>query len=449
MPHAPTGTHARLPRAVDVLVLLAGLFLYSRYRYDWVRHQLIDTGGVQWPALVLPMILVLLVVSGAARGERDARGRLRHGAFAVIATLILLAQWLTAAHSPWLLYAWIACVAAMVSVRVGHWLPTRPGIAGALAIVALFGAVATALHVQLQLFLWRHMSFGYHDIGLFARALHNGAAGKGLWVESLGRSILGEHAFIAAWPLAWLCRLGADPFLLLVVLGPLALNGAGIVVAWFAWRRLESAGAALFAGLAWILLPMHGCLIVAHGYGFHESYLAAPLLAAGFGLGFLGRHRGAAIVLCLSILIREDIALTVAAWGVYVCLVDRRGVIGVATAAVAATWFALAVFVVVPAYRGEPYPHMGFHFRDALGTTAAAVGINLSFLTTLLLPMAFLPIRGWRFALVSLPAIVETVLTKNPELHNLGFHYYVPAMVVLFFAAIEGGRSAARRRIEG
>lgn len=430
-----------------MLVLLAGSVFFSRYRYDWVRHQLIDIGGVQWPALLLPMIVALLVGCGTGRGERDARGRLGDGAFAVIATLLLLAQWWTAANSPWLLYAWIASVVALAAGRLGHWLPIRPGPARALAIVALLSAVATAVHVQLQLDLWRNMSFGYHDIGLFARALHNGAARKGLWVESLGRSILGEHAFLAAWPLAWICRLGADPFLLLIVLGPLALNGAGIVVAWFTWRRLESAGAALIAGLAWILLPMHGCLIVAHGYGFHESYLAAPLLAAGFGLGFLGRHRVAAIVLLTSMLIREDIALTVAAWGVYVCCVDRRRRVGLGTAAVAAAWFALAVFAIVPACRGEPYPHMGFHFRDALGTTAAGMAINASFLVTLLLPMAFLPLRGWRFALVSLPALAETLLTKNPELHNLGFHYYVPAMVVLFFAAVEGWRCALCGRV--
>lgn len=106
------------------------------------------------------------------------------------------------------------------------------------------------LHIAMQLELWRLLSFGYRDIGLFARALHNAAQGQGLWVDSLERSILGEHAFFALWVWVPLCKLGADPFYLLVGLSAVCLNGPALIVAWYVRRRVASNLAAVIAALA-------------------------------------------------------------------------------------------------------------------------------------------------------------------------------------------------------
>lgn len=296
---------------------------------------------------------------------------------------------------------------------------------------------AAAVHIWMQLDLWKNLSFGYHDIGLFARALHNAAVGREFWVDSLGRSLLGEHAFLASWALVPPVILGISPFHLLVILSPICLNGTALIVAWYARKRLNSDLAGILSGLAWLLLPFHGCLAIAHGYGFHESYLAVPLLFAGFAVARCGRPVLGAAVLLSTMLIREDIAITVAAWGAYQLIVSKRRALGATVILSAAAYFLVAIYIIVPHYRGAPYPHIGFHFSNVGITSTAALLTNLSFLVTLLLPTAFLPLRAWRFSLVALPAILETLLTTNPELHNIGFQYYVPAIPVLFFAAIE------------
>lgn len=437
----------RLRWALDLAVLIIGLLFFSRFEYDWVRHRIIDTQTVQWAGLSLAFVVCaifgLIGMIGRPR-EREERIHREEVWFSLIAFLIVATQYLLRTDSPWLLYAWIMAVSVRCAGFICNWQPRLSSMPIALGMIAAMAIVVTGVHVRIQMFLWESMSLGYHDIGLFARALHSAAEGNGLWVDSLGRSILGEHAFVAAWALVPFCQLGFDPLTLLILAGPLALNGTSVIIAWYVCRRFESVAAGLIAGAAWLLLPMHGCLIVAHGYGFHESYLAVPLIAWGLASALLGRYRLAAAILLVSMLIREDIALTVGAWGAYIWLVEKRKAVGAATLLIALAYFALAVFVIVPAYRGGPYPHLGFHFQDSMTSAATAVGINLSFLATLLVPMALMPLRSMKLAAVSLPAIAETMLTRNPELHNIGFQYYVPAMVVLFFAALEGWRTMAR-----
>ncbi|MBN2561197.1 MAG: DUF2079 domain-containing protein [Phycisphaerae bacterium] len=441
-----------------------GIGVFGWVRYYWVQHEVAWRPELRCWQYLLPVVAGLtLLLLGRARGGRTAtRAEARRSSLGVRAlgrlvrpawpvgvggAVLAFAQWQLAPREPWLLYAWMALLvwgAWLVAPRLRladtsrHWVWTW-------VLAATAGMVI--LHVAMQLELWRLLSFGYRDIGLFTRALHNAARGEGLWVDSLGRSILGEHAFFALWALVPLCRIGVDPFGLLVTLSAVCLNGPAVIVAWYVRRRLKSNTAAVLAAIAWLLLPAHGCLVLAQGYGFHPIYMAAGPLLVGLALGALGRWRAAAACMLLCMAIREDLALTVAAWGVYVFFVPKRRVLGAAVLASAAAYLAFAVLLVVPHYRGEPYPHIAFHFGQFLGTEALVPSLltNMSFLLALILPLAGLPLRNWRWACLALPSLAETMLTANVELHNLCFQYYTPAMVVLFFASMEAWRGMALR----
>ncbi len=429
---------------------LAACGVFGWLSYYWVQHEVVWRPAFRlsqyalWAAVVACLLLLVRRDRGADRPLRSAWTP------CAVGLLLAACQWQFAPRSPWLLYAWMATLvwaAWLVAprLRVGGLSSRRMWLCVAVAVVAM-----TGLHVWIQLDLWRSLSFGYRDIGLFARALHNAAAGHGLWVDSLDRSIFGEHAFFGLWALVPLCKMGVGPFLLLVVLSAVCLNGSAFIVAMYVRRRFASNVAALLAAVAWLMLPAHGTLAIAQGYGFHAVYLAVPILLGGFALGGLGHWRTAAVVLLACVLIREDVALTVAAWGVYVLLVQRRRCLGAITATVAIGYLVLAVFVIVPHYRGADYPHLTFHFREWFAggdsITLQSLATNVSFLLTLLLPLALLPLRHWRWGLVALPSLAETMLTKNVELHNICFQYYTPAMVVLFFSALEAWHGMIRRK---
>jgi len=431
-------TLASLPALLVCAAVFAG---FGALRYHWVQHEVAWHPAISAGRYVLPAaILIGLLVLGAAPRSPSHRPLwlIALGGIALAG----LQVWLKPA-APWLLYAWTAWVIAAVSRMATPLQPPRPST-GRLWIVLLAATAAMVLlHIDMQLDLWNNLSFGYHDIGLFARALHNAAAGRGLFVDSLDRSILAEHAFFALWLLVPLCHVVA-PFNLLVALSAICLSGSALIVAWYARRRFHSNGAACLAALAWLMLPMHGCLVIAQGYGFHAMYMAVPVLLFGLSLGCLGRWRAAAVVLLLCMAVREDIALTVAAWGAYVFFVPRRRALGAGVVLLALAYLALSVFVVIPHYRGSAYPHLSFHFQGDLSSRLTSLwSADLSFLMTLLLPLALLPLLNWRFALIAAPAIAETLMTQNAELHNICFQYYVPAMPVLYIAAVEAWRNQA------
>ena len=305
-------------------------------------------------------------------------------------------------------------------------------------ILGAAAAIMVTVHVRMQYALWDSLSFGYHDIGLFARALHNAAHGRGPWVDSLNQSLLGEHACFLLLALVPFCKIGIEPFHLLVFSSAIFLNAPAFIVAWFIRRKLRWNLAAVVGGLAWLGLPSLGCLVIERGYGFQAGCLAVPLLAGGLAFTLLNRLRGATVCMLLAMLAREDFALTTAAWGFYVAWIDKRRVLGVSVAAAALAYASAMIWVFIPHYRGAAYPWIATHFdwQNFVLNVSTRLPEDLAFLATLLLPMAVLLVRPDPLPLVAVPALVEVLLTTNPELHSLSAHYHTPAVPVLFFAAL-------------
>lgn len=443
-----------------------GVATFSFVRHTTVQHA---TERMERPALGGAVMIVALGVALAAvcfagrAGNQHERVRRFAAALKPLMLGIPLAAWQGAMWlsgyggfeqttcNPWPLYLWMALVAWSV------WrlaLLIRPfEISRRMMWLFAVGGVSlvAGIHVSMQYELWNTLSFGYHDIGLFARAMHNAAEGRGLLMDSLGYVSLAEHAEFILYALVPLCMMGVDAFHLLVFVSAVSLAAPALIIAWYLRHRFQSNLAAAIGAAAWLLLPSHGCLVIARGYGFHPAYLAVSLLVAGIAFGFARRWGVAIAFMLLACLAREEISLTVAAWGLYVAVTERRRLMGLGVAAVAAAYFCCVVFVIIPHFRGGPYPWIGAHYdvQATIGGVWTTIGADTAFLATLLLPMAVLAARPTLLLLVAVPALVETILTTNPELHNLSVHYYTPIVPVLFMAAIRAWeRMAARPHAE-
>ncbi len=422
-------------RIAASLAVVIGALAFSPWTIDWYHHSLIPGGERLRSAIVMPLLLVpviLLAGGGAAGRKLRWAGTLAGVACGAIGLTQLLAQ----TTSVWLLYAWMfaaACTTAWAVAGIGA---LRIGERLAVVVLAAVIGLAVALHIAMQLEAWRLLSFGFHDIGHFARALHSAVRGRGMWVDTLNRSLFGEHTFFLLLALVPICKLGADPFLTLVVVSPLVMNGTALGVYWYARRRDAGPGGALLVALAWLLLPVHGCLVLSGGAGFHEAQMAVPLLFCGMAMGELRRWGWAAALMGLAMLAREDVALTVGAWGLYICVFKGRVRLGIAVLVSAAVYLAAMLWVVIPWFRGAPYPHVAFNIGEQITSPLATLHRQLSFVAMLTLPMGLLCFCRWRLALVALPAVAETLLTHNPDFHNIVFHYYIAAIAPLFLAAV-------------
>lgn len=300
-------------RCLVSIAFLPGAVAFSRLTYSHVHHSLYTGPSFRvLPHLILAVILLACVVlphTNGAHGQKYGRWTKSAAGLGLCAGA---AQLFLRLQGPWLFYVWMACLAGVASLTGGIRGDLQIRRRVAFLVVALSLACACAMQFHMQWRLWGELSFGYHDIGLFARALYSAIHGRGLWVDSLNHSILGEHAFFAIWLLVPFCLIGLHPLVVLIAASAASLSGSASIAFWFAHRLWRSWGVGLTVAVAWLMLPMLGCLVIAHGYGFREVYLAVPLLMLGAAFGELGRFRSAAVAMMAS-LAREDVALTVAA----------------------------------------------------------------------------------------------------------------------------------------
>jgi hypothetical protein len=162
-----------------------------------------------------------------------------------------------------------------------------------------------------------------------------------------------------------------------------------------------------------------------------------------------------------AILIKEEAAIVVGMFGVYLALFERRRVAGAVLAACAFGYFLLATSVLVPLISGHNYAMTSF-FRDLgnskpeillspLAKPAVFWGKLLEpaswyFAAVLLAPLLFLPLRKPSVLLIG--SLTFVFCCMNHILKDICFHYQAGLLPVIFWAficAIQQQREARQR----
>jgi uncharacterized membrane protein len=251
-------------------------------------------------------------------------------------------------------------------------------------------------------------------------------------------SRLGSHfdpILVLLAPLWWLWP---SPELLLIVQAVAVASGA-LPVFWLARRHAGSDRAAAALAVAYLLSPPVQWLTVSD---FHPVALACPLLL--FAWWHLDNRRlwAFALLAALAIATKEHVGLAVAAIGVWYAVRHRMPRTGAAIAVIATAAALVAALVVVP------------HFAPA-GTSAfesrydspSLDGRDLSYLASLLLPLALLPLAAPLALLAALPELGLNLLSVTVTQTSVKTHYaatIVPALLVatVFGVARLGSRLA-------
>lgn len=323
----------------------------------------------------------------------------------------------------------------------------------------------------------QHDSFHTHafDMAYFDNVLWNTSQGR-LFVNDLPdkpRIFLGEHfspALIALAPLYWLC---SDARVLLIAQSiALALS----VVPPYLLVRQRQPHLALLVMLAFYLNPAMLGVALSE---FHEIALAAPLVSWGlwalvqgtnderrttngegqptypfrlWSLGF-GLFLGA-------LLVKEEIAVIVAAVGLYLAVRAWRGrftrcaprftsISGVALIAIAVAWLAF-VWGVLPGILSDATSHWQVRYGDIaptpwlglqrlLSDPAFLIGryaspAKFAAIARVLWPLAFVPLLAPQLFALALPAFAYLLLSNKASVSQLQFWYVTPLLPILFSA---------------
>ncbi|BAJ25973.1 hypothetical protein KSE_01220 [Kitasatospora setae KM-6054] len=286
-----------------------------------------------------------------------------------------------------------------------------------------------------------------YDLGIFEQAVRAYAHGRAPIVplKGPGYHLLGDHFHPLLAVLAPFYRVFPGP-LTLVTAQALLMALAVVPLA----RWAHEVGGARLAVLVGGATGASWGIVRAVADDFHEIAFAVPLLA--FAATALGRRRplAAALWALPLLLVKEDLGLTVAAFGLLIAWRARRErrtpVPGLVLAGVGVAAAALIVLVVLPSFN----PHGGFDYWQQLDGSGSgplwALPLRLGWppvkwllLFLLAATTGFLALRS-PLALLCVPTLGWRLLADNPHYWGVSYHYSAVLMPLLFAALVDAVR---------
>jgi uncharacterized membrane protein len=323
------------------------------------------------------------------------------------------------------------------------------------SLVWLFVMVYIGVFFSLQVI--RHYGFfPSMDLNCVVQLVYNALDGR-IWETQYGDGSVGTYLRyhfqpidILFVPLYYLARSS-----LVFYFVQTAVIAAGAVpVYYIASEVLRSKGFGVLFSLLYLLYPsVHNCTM--YGFHFEELTIGAALFAF---YALMTRKRFLFVLLCfLMLLIKENIAALVCMLGVYAFFKGER-LIGACVAFLAAAWFCLCVFVVIPYYTpaGQiTYSHS--FFSNLVGTGDAVIKnmfinatvlvrslfsdpFKATFLFHLFAPFVFLPLLAPDVLLVALPIFAQLLLSGYVRFYDITIFYQSAIVPCLVVAAIVGFR---------
>jgi len=314
-----------------------------------------------------------------------------------------------------------------------------------------------------------------YDLGNFDQAVWNTSQGRPFAMTNIEglENRLGTHVEPILLPISLLYLVWSDPRALLLLQTVVVAVGAWAVLLLGYWildiGYWEDAGEGSARGRKVLVVVLAGAYLMfpalqsANVFDFHAVALAPAFFL--FALYFLERERWGAFALfaLLTMSCKEDMPLLVAMLGLYALLVRRRWIAGLATVAVAATWFLVAVGWIMPHFDTQSvsplanrYDYLGDGPIEMAGSLLTRPGLVLEqaltadnglYLLKLLAPMAFLSLLAPQVLFMALPPLAVNLLSTDNLMHQLeGFHYGVTLVPVVVAAAVYGAGWLLRRR---
>jgi uncharacterized membrane protein len=386
---------------------------------------------------------------GIARGLDGAAVVLAALALAVLATGRLRLGSLALERAEDLVVAIALIVAARLALApivLPRWSSRVVVASGVSVYVVLMGVIVVTRHVALR----THAL----DLGYYVQVVWNLAQGNGARVTLPPMHAWGDHFSPILYlfvPLGWLFP-GAGA---LLVAQTLILAAGAVALAGFAARRLGDARVAAGFAVLYLLSPtLHGINV----RDVHPTTFAIPLLIVAAWAVDAERPAWAALAVVAALAGREDCAVAGVGFGIWLALARSRYIAGaaVAVACVALLWTDMNV--VMPHFRGEPYPHLIKRYAY-LGATLPEVITSVLirpwrwlpvvvtpakavYLAAMLAPLGFLPLAAPRAAAAALPGLAVNLLSTDSFLFSYRTPYQAFVLPFFLLAAVEGFAAA-------
>ncbi|PCC72166.1 Predicted membrane protein [Nannocystis exedens] len=333
--------------------------------------------------------------------------------------------------------------------------PARPRLTAAVLLVLGLGVAAALVHLGVV----RHHALvsNIHDLGIFENVLWRSLHGD-LLATSLFAGDTFNHQHFAPLLLALVPFYAISPRAeTLIVVQVLWLCSAAVPLYLFSLRRSRSLALAFAVTFAFLVSPLvHAAAL----WDFHDLTLAVPLVLWALWAHDGDRRLGLALAACALLLVREEMGLVVAAFGLFAVL-DARPRRGLLLLALGLAWFVLVARVFAPGTGvGAHADGLRGNLVEATsyGDLALALLANplrlplellrpdkFGYLLCLGAPLLLLPACAGRLLLLLLPGAAIFVLSGNQYVADPYFHYSAFFLPAVFAAAPVGAMSLQQR----
>lgn len=294
----------------------------------------------------------------------------------------------------------------------------------------------------------RFNSTGY-DLAIKEQVLWNTAHGRFFASSVEVENAFADHFQPVMLALVPLYALIPAPELLLWV-QTVGLAAGAIPLYRLAQRRLNSTGLALTLAAAYLLYPALGFV---NRFDFHPEALAIPAFIAAFDALDRGDMKGASLWLLVPLLSKENLGFSVAVFGLYAAIFQRRMRFGLTWAGVGLAVSSLAMFWLIPTLRHGPsdtlarYGWLGETPAQMVWTLLARpryVWQNLAepnrglYLLQLLAPTGFLALLGFPELLLAAPGLIINLLAQHHCQTEIYCQYTAPIIPFIFIATVIG-----------
>jgi uncharacterized membrane protein len=292
------------------------------------------------------------------------------------------------------------------------------------------------------------LALGYADCGENARVMFNTMTNPHeLFLRvNPDKPLFYDHFHPGILPLIPLWLLWPN-LKLTIVLQIVAIVGCAVPIYWLGALILKNKTSALLLVLCWLAYPSASQLIYSGTYGFRWGNLCLLLYFVALVLWVKGCHAWALVAAIWAMLIKEEAAIAVGMFGLYLTVFERRPRTGLVLTAVSFGYFLLVTSVIVPAMNPNGYVEQKF-FSD-LGhskweilwspLTRARVfwgrlfePPSAYFAAGLLAPLLFLPLK--RPSILFVGSLTFGFVCLNPLLKSLCLHYQAALLPVGFWA---------------
>lgn len=244
----------------------------------------------------------------------------------------------------------------------------------------------------------------------------------------------------------------SDPRMLLIIQTIILACGA-VFIFLISKEVLKSKNIAVVLSLIYLANPAIGFTNL---FDFHAVTLATTFLLGAWYFLIKRKYVWHIIFLLFAALTKEQLWITAALFGLYICFIDKKRILGLTITLISSIIFWFVFFIAIPTLHGGQ--HFALSYYSDFGSSPSSVIKNIflspnktislilqhdrvNYLHQLFSPLGYLSLAAPFFIIFALPDFAIDFLGNNPLLHQIYYQYSAVISPFIFISAIYGIRN--------